>query len=233
MTFTITPVGDNPFLPGASGYTYLPDQLIAGGLQLVTHNVLLLGGLLVRGTVIGRQSNYGFIAAHGTNTGNGTIGAITPGAGASVPPGLAPEIGVYTLVATSATTFTVTDPEGVVLGNATAGTPYVSNEINFTLTAGGTAFVAGDSFTITPQRGSGSFIACVKTATDGSQVPAAILADTCDATAGPVTVGAYFMGEFNAAAVTFDPSWLLPDLAIALQARAIHLKSSVTALDPS
>jgi hypothetical protein len=184
-----------------------------------------MAGQLVRGTVIGRQSTFSIIATHGTNTGNGTIGAITPGTGTQTS-------GSYSLVATSATTFTVTDPEGTALPNATVGTAYVNAEANFTITAGGTAFVAGDSFTLTSMETTGNFIACVKTASDGSQTPVAILADTVDATAAPAMVGAYFMGEFNANAVTFDPSWTISDLTASLQARGVHLKSAVIAADP-
>jgi len=224
MTFPITPVGDNPFAPGAWGYQYNPDQLIAGGLQLVTHNVMVMAGLLVRGTVIGRQTNFSLNVSHGTNTGNGTVGAITPGTTA--------QIGAYTLVATSATVFAVTDPEGVALPNATVGTPYVNPQINFTITAGGTAFAAGDSFTLTNSRTTGNFIACVKGASDGSNTPVAILADTVDATATPQMVGAYFMGEFNALAVTIDPSWTMADMSVALQPHGIHLKGPVPAADP-
>lgn len=225
MALNITTVGDNPFAPGAYGYQYQPDQLIAGPLQLVTHNVWVMAGLLARGTVVGRQTNFSIASAR-TGTGNGTIGSITPGTTTET-------AGPYTLVATGATTFTVTDPEGNALPNATVGVAYVNPEINFTITAGGTAFVAGDTFTLTSQPTTGNFIACVKTASDGSQVPAAILADTVDATAGPQMVGAYFMGEFNSRAVTIDPSWALGDIAVALQARAIHLKSSVSAADAS
>jgi hypothetical protein len=226
MVLAITPYGDNPFLPAATAYSYTPDQLIAGQLQLVTHNVMVMAGLLVRGTIVGRQTNFSIQSAHGTNVGNGTIGAITPG--------LTEEMtGAYTMVATSPTVFSVTDPEGAVLPAATVGTPYANTEINFTITAGGTAFAIGDSFTLSPARSTGNFILSVKTASDGSQVPAAILADTVDATAGPALVGAYFMGEFNAGAVTFDPSWTIQDIGVALQARAIHLKGAVTATDPS
>jgi hypothetical protein len=74
------------------------------------------------------------------NTGNGTIGSITAG--------VAAQIGLYTLIALTATTFDVIDPDGVNLGVATAGTGFTSAEINLTVTAGGTAFVAGDTFTV-------------------------------------------------------------------------------------
>jgi hypothetical protein len=230
MAQTVTHFGDNPFVPGATAFDYNPDQLIAGTLQLVTHNVVLMAGVLPRGAVVGRQANFSIIAAHGTNTGNGTVGAISPGVGSEYGDSFAAG---YSLVATNAAVFSVTDPEGNAMPNATVGTAYANAEVNFTITAGGTAFVAGDSFTLTAQRSSGNFIACVKTAGDGSQTPAAILADSCDATAGPTLVGAYFMGEFNAAAVTIDPSWTTWDIAVALQARAIHLKGAVPAADPT
>jgi hypothetical protein len=231
MTFTVTPYGDNPFVPGAFGYSYNPDQLIAGDQHRVTQNVLVMGGTLVRGTVVGRQTNFSIQSTAGANTGNGTIGTILPGTGGDEVASFG--AAGYSLVATSPTTFTVTDPEGTVLPNATVGTPYVNAEIDFTITAGGTAFVAGDSFTLTVSRTVGNFIACVKTAVDGSQVPAAIIVDNVIATSTPQMVGAYFTGEFNANAVIFDPSWTLYDLTVALQARNIHLKSPVIAADPS
>lgn len=74
------------------------------------------------------------------NHGNGTVGTISAGP--------AVQGGVYTLTATAATTFDVIDPDGVNLGTATAGTAFTSAELNLTVTAGGTAFQAGDTFEI-------------------------------------------------------------------------------------
>ena len=54
----------------------------------------------------------------------------------------------FTLTATNATTFTVVGSTSGALANATVGTPYTSAKIGFTITAGGTAFVAGDQFKI-------------------------------------------------------------------------------------
>lgn len=76
----------------------------------------------------------------GTNTGNGTIGAIT------VADGTAPTN--YDIVFTDATDFTVSGPDGSELGAGTAGTALTVGGLSFTITAGTTAFVAGDSFTI-------------------------------------------------------------------------------------
>jgi len=226
MTLYVNQVGDQPFAPGAYAYSYNPDQLIAGGTMLVTEDVnVVTGTALPRGTVLGRTTNATIFATATTgNTGNGTVGSLSAGA--------AVEAGSYTLTATSATVFAVTDPEGVSLGNATAGTAFTNAEINFTITAGGTAFVAGDSFKVTYEDTLGNFIVSVKTASDGSQTPVAILADYCDASAGNVKCGAFFFGEFNARAVSYDSSWALSDLKVALAAHAIFLKSSVSAADP-
>ncbi len=224
MVLQITSNQDNPFLPGNASFAYYPDQLIAGSQQRVTQNVILMAGKLPRGSVLGRQTNVSLTSAPGAaNTGNGTIGATSLGAGA--------EIGAYSLVATSPTAFSVTSPEGVVEAPATVGTPY-TGQVNFTITAGTTAFAVGDSFVLSYSQSAGNFVLCVKTASDGSQTPAAITADSADATVGPTKVGAFFTGEFNLNAVFYDGSWTLQDLAAALITRNLHLKSAILAADP-
>jgi flagellar hook protein FlgE len=75
-----------------------------------------------------------------TGTGNGTMSAVTAGAAA------VPE--TITMTATSATTFSVVGSVSGALGTATVGTPFTSGQLNFTLAAGSTAFVAGDKFTV-------------------------------------------------------------------------------------
>lgn len=55
---------------------------------------------------------------------------------------------VWTLTATSATNFTVTGSVSGAKPAATVGTPYV-DDISFKITAGGTPFIAGDTFTLT------------------------------------------------------------------------------------
>jgi hypothetical protein len=225
MTLTVNTIGDNPQQPGIYAETYVPDQLIAGNLKIVSQPIVLNSGALPRGSVLGMISASSVVAATGQNTGNGTIGAISTGTGAKE--------GAYALRATGATTFTVTDPEGNALPNATVGTAYADAGLDFTITAGGTAFIAGDTFTLTVEDAIGEFILSVKTATDGSQVPSAILADFADATNGPVTTGAYVMAEVNGNALHYDPSWSITTLTPALRANTIFVKSSVSAADPS
>jgi len=227
MTLTVTPIGDNPQVPSITSFTYIPDQLIAGNLKLVTSPVVVSGaGILPRGTVLGQKTTQSVEVTAGPNTGNGTVGST--GVGASV------KYGTYTLTATSATVFSVTDPEGTVLGNATAGTAFsTGNEVLFTITAGATAFVAGDSFSLYVPQSTGDYVVSVKTASDGSQTPSAILATTVDTTNGPVTADAYVMGEFNGRALSYDISWTLPALKAALRPFGIFVKFTVSAADPS
>lgn len=223
MTLNVSTIGDNPFIPGVTAETYIPDQLIAGNLKLVTQPIVLGAGTLKRGTVLGQQTSYSVLSAAGTNTGNGTIGSISAGTGA--------KIGAYLLHATSSTNWTVTDPEGNALANATTGTAYSQSGILFTITAGGTAFASGDTFTLTVVDSVGNFIECVKTANDGSQTPVAILVDDADASSGAVRTGAYVMGEFNVNALTYDSSWTPELLTTAMRPFGIFLKTVVSAAD--
>ncbi|MBD1412864.1 head decoration protein [Burkholderia contaminans] len=226
MSLSVSTIGDNTSAPFARAETYVPDQLIAGNLKLVTQPVIISSGVLSRGTVLGQVSSYSVEVAKGaTNAGNGTVGSISTGPSA--------KIGAYTLTATSATNFNVTDPEGNALAAATVGTAYASNDINFTITAGATAFSAGDTFSLTVVNAIGTFIESVKMASDGSQTPVAILVDNVDASAGPVATAAYVMGEFNARALIFDPSWTIATLTTALRPYGIFVKTSLSAADPS
>lgn len=79
MTLTVNSLGDNPQQPGIYAETYIPDQLIAGNMKLVTANGVLGSGTLQRGAILGQQTGT-VVSAAGTNTGNGTIGSISKGA---------------------------------------------------------------------------------------------------------------------------------------------------------
>lgn len=226
MTLNVSTIGENPQQPGITAETFVPDQLIAGNLKLVTTQGRIASGNLVRGTILGMKSSDSVtVTPGGTNTGNGTLGSISIGA--------SPKYGVFTLTATSATTFTVTDPEGAAQANATVGTAYTSAAVNFTITAGATAFVAGDTFSLNVVEATGDYVLCVKTASDGSQTPIGVLVTDTDATSGPQLAGVYQLGEFNAAAVTFDASWSLDAIRAELRKYSIFLKSSVSAADPT
>jgi hypothetical protein len=76
----------------------------------------------------------------GSNTGNGTIGSITVAAGTKP--------SNYEIVFTDATNYTVAGPDGSQLAVGGTGTALDVGGLSFTISAGTTAFVAGDTFTI-------------------------------------------------------------------------------------
>jgi len=116
------------------------------------------------------------------NTGNGTMSAITLAQGVVE--------GVYELTYLSATEFGVYSPAGDLVGEGKNGVAFAAGGLGFTMTAGGTAFVAGDGFTITLAANAnvGLYNVLSLTAADGTQIPAGILFNTVDATGGNTAV---------------------------------------------
>lgn len=110
-------------------------------------------------------------AAYAGNTGNGTIGAITLGAGAKA--------GIYNLTivepGVNVGNFIVEDPDGLFVGQGDVAVAFSGGGLSFTLADGATDFVSGDGFTITVGAGPGRYVAYSNAATDGSEVAAAIL----------------------------------------------------------
>lgn len=157
-------------------------------------------------------------AAGGSNTGNGTLTPATPAFVDGV------RAGVYTIQMTAPTTFAVFDPLGNEVGTGSTGVAF-SSQIAFTLAAGGTAFVGGDTFTYTVSAVA-LYIPCVATATDGSQTPIAVLEEEADTSAGVVVAGAYFSGEFAYEMMTIDASWTIDTLNLSFvnQAREIYIR---------
>lgn len=74
------------------------------------------------------------------------------------------------------------------------------------------------------------YIPCVKTANDGSQTPAIVLAFDVDASAADVACSGYDDGEFVAEKLTIDASWTIATLEAALRAAnsRIYLRSAGT-----
>jgi hypothetical protein len=110
------------------------------------------GAEVLSGTLLAQagDAGAGSTAATAGNTGNPTFGAITVGALAVA--------GAYNLTFTAATKFDVEDPDGVKIGSGTTGVAFSKSGVGFTLTAGGTPAVAGDSFTITIAAGNGKYV---------------------------------------------------------------------------
>lgn len=227
---TVTNYGAPPFQPGMTSDSFTPDQLIAGDLKVVTDNGTITGGAVYkRGTVLGQITvgTVGAAVAGGGNTGNGTVTLITAGAKAKV--------GTYTIKFKSATTYEVLDPNGAQLADATALGAYTDPQIGFTVTAGGTAFVAGDSFTIAVS-GSSKYTIATSAAVDGSQNPVTVLVDDVDTTGGDVQGGIYRQAELNGNALILGSGITLSAAKAALEAvpsTNIYIKSPVSAADPS
>jgi len=169
------------------------------------------------GTVMGKKTvgTTAVAAALGTNTGNGTFGAITVGAA---------QAGAYTVEFDDATHYIVADPAGKQVGHGTTGVAYNAGGLGFTITAGGTAFAPGDSFTVTVAAGTGLWVPCTKTATDGSQIAAGISFGLVDATLND-TPGAVVVRdcEVNTSELVWDASMDAPAKTAAL-AQLLALK---------
>ncbi|WP_157129885.1 head decoration protein [Burkholderia pseudomallei] len=121
MTLNVSTIGENPQLPGITAETFVPDQLIAGNLKLVTDTVTIAANqVLPRGALLG-QSLLGTVAAStGKTFASGTIAvAALPTAGDTV------------TIAGTAVTFVAANPVGnQVLISATAAATAV-NFVNF------------------------------------------------------------------------------------------------------
>jgi len=132
---------------------------------------LLTGfGIITAGTVLGQIAAAAAAAtALGTNTGNGTFGAITVAA-----PSVA---GVYVVEFDTATNYIVSAPNGEEVGHGVTGAAFAAGGLGFTITAGGTAFVPADSFNVTVTGGAnvGLWVPYDPTGNDGREVASAVL----------------------------------------------------------
>jgi len=75
----------------------------------------------------------------------------------------------------------------------------------------------------------GQYVLSVASATDGSQIPSAIMVDAVTTAAGATATGpAYLKGEFNSNYMSFDTSWTVATLKAALRPFAIFVKTSLS-----
>lgn len=103
---------------------------------------------------------------------------------------------------------------------------------NLKLVTATVTFAAGNTFVRGQVVGcvsaSGAYAPCLKTATDGSQIPCGIVVDTVDASAAAQTGSIYQMGEFNSNYMTYDASWTLDALTQALRQWSIFIKTGIS-----
>lgn len=203
-TYTLVMTGATTFLVTA------PDGATATGTAGIAFSALGIGFTLTAGgTAFVAGDGFTFTvtatvgnptlssAANAGNTGNGTIGSTSVAGYAATP-------GVYSVEFDDATHFVVSAPNGAEIGHGTTGVAFKAGGLSFTITAGGTAFVAGDSFAITVAPGSGLYKPWDPANTDGSQIVAGILGATKDVTLAdkPCAVFAWG-GEVNLSELIF------------------------------
>lgn len=159
----------------ATGTTGVAFSALGVGFTITAGGTAFVAGDTFTVTATQKLGNPGITSTAGaTNTGNGTLGSLTAN-------GYAPQLGVYTVEFDDATHFVVNDIGGVEVGHGTTGVAFAAGGLGFTITAGGTAFVAGDSFAITVAAGSGKWRAWDPGNADGSQFAAGILFATKNA----------------------------------------------------
>lgn len=139
------------------------------------------------GTVLGRRLFGTPVAgAAGGNTGTGSITAVALAAAVMA--------GVYTLTAASDTLFTVFDPLGRRLADLTVGQAWQAGGLAVTVTAGGTAFAAGDALTVTVPAGDRKLLPLDPAAHDGTGTAAAVTTMPLRIEAGETVRAAVLIG---------------------------------------
>jgi hypothetical protein len=199
--------------------TYTPRAFIVGDFPVFRENVTIASGQsLLQGAVLGKITI-------GTLTGSAKAGNTGTGAFSAITAGSKTKVGVYSFICTSAGgTFKVLDPDGFRLDDLTAGSAYSGEQLNFTLTNSGTAFVLGDTFSITVAEGSGSYKLVDSSSVDGSQNPVAVLAEDVDASVADMIGTIYDTGEFSKLFLSFGGSDTVATHLEALKARCIFVR---------
>lgn len=181
-----------PLVEQLHSFGFLVSQ--ARGRQSFEQGVLTGGKVVYAGTLLGLITSALTAAAValGTNTGNGTFGTITPLAAPAT------QVGTYALLMTDATHFTVTAPDGAT-ATGTTGVAFSALGIGFTVTAGGTAFVANDgfTFTLTPTVGNPTLTSAANAGNTGNGTIGSTSVAGYAATAGNYTVNFDDATHFN------------------------------------
>lgn len=205
-TFNVT-APDGAVSPGTTGVAFsalgVGFTITAGGTAFVAGDTFTVTATQTVGTPTVAS------AAGGTNTGNGTLGTLTA-------KGYAPILGAYAVEFIDATHFVLNNPQGVEVGHGTTGVAFAAGGLGFTITAGGAAFVPGDSFIITVAAGSGKWKPWDPANADGSQAPAGILYGAKDVTlADKAALAVTRMAEVNASELVWPTGTSAAQIATA------------------
>lgn len=213
--------------------TFTPVNLFAsdaGGPPIARKVTLLASiGALVAGTLLGK-------IGVGALTASGAAGTPAPAAAtitASPTAAAGTQTGVHTFQcivggATTTSKWRHFGPTGEVLGVATGNTEYVgtgAGGLTLTITDSGTDPVVGETFavTVTAAAGSGKYKASLAAATDGSQTPVAVLAESITVGGSDTESVAYITGHFRSAGLTFGTGHTAASTKDGLRAIGIHL----------
>jgi hypothetical protein len=202
----------------ATGTTGVAFSALGIGFTITAGGTAFVAGDSFTVTTTAAPGTPGISSAPGTNTGNGTMGSLSVA-------GYAAKVGVYAVEFDDATHYIVSDPTGAEVGHGTTGVAFKAGGLGFTITAGGTAFVPGDSFAITVAAGSGSYKPFDPANVDGSQVASAILCFTKDVTSAdkPATVLAR-LAEVNASELVWPTGMSAAQIALATtQLKAVNI----------
>lgn len=192
-----------------SSTTYTRDNLEVCP-ELLKDVTVKSGTSLARGDLVKLTGRFTAAAGvAGTNTGNATMGTTSAQDTAT--------IGTFTVIFTAATTFYVVNPSGVRLKDGATGVAYL-DQVGFTITAGATPMVAGDSFTIAVTKATTPVVELFTT----GATPYTVMFDTIDASLGAKTGRAYREAELLASEVNFGTG-TLAEVRDALDAIDIHL----------
>lgn len=132
-------------------------------------------------------------------------------------------------------TFSVVDPDGKIIGTLVlpdtlgGNAVFTHDQITFKITDGTDNFEVGDSFTITISNHPRQVKLLDKTATDGSSVPYAVLAEAVDASSAAKKAIAYLEGQFNERQLVFASGTDIEDVRDAMRDVGLIAVPSVAA----
>jgi hypothetical protein len=180
-------------------------------------------GALAKGTILARKHLKAGTATP-TATGNGVFTYTGIGNKAKK--------GSYILkcitAVSNAGVFSVVDPDGVRLADATVAVAYANQHLKFTIADGATDFVVGDLFTVTVIADDDTCIVYDVTVNEQAGLPYCVLAEAVTATAATTTVGIR-KGLLNSDALVFQANNTIATAKDALEAIGIFTKTNVAA----
>lgn len=219
----------DPHYAGSAVDTYVPNTLFATSNDIEAEKITIPQGhaAMELGSVLG-QITLGAVSAAASG---GNVGAGTLTLDADTPKLSGAKQGDYSVVcigeAVNGGVFQVTDPDGIVIGQASiAEGGAFANQIKFVIADDGEDFDIGDTFTVTIAAGSGDHVLSLAAATDGSQVPDKILGENTPEVedVGGLEAMSYIKGTVRAEALKLGTGHTLDSVKDGLRQRGVFIK---------